>query len=157
MTNTSRKWDIRFVGLARFVAQWSKDPSTKTGAVIVDSKRRVISLGYNGFPRGVEDKATRYLDREMKYKMIVHCERNALAFACRPVEGATLYSWPFMACSTCAGIVIQHGIARCVAPTMPERFKERWGEDMAVATTMFHEAGVVLDLYDLDLLGVENS
>ena len=68
------KWDIRFIGLAKHVSQWSKDPSTQVGAVIVDQKHRVISLGFNGFARGVRDLAERLENREMKYDMIIHLD-----------------------------------------------------------------------------------
>ena len=47
------KWDRRFLKIAREGATWSKDPSTQVGAVIVDQDQRVVSLGYNGPPRGV--------------------------------------------------------------------------------------------------------
>src|SRR5690242_18395881 len=100
------KWDRRFLDLAKFVAQWSKDPSTKTGAVITRG-REVVSVGYNGFPRDVEDAPERYNDRELKYKLIVHCERNALLFAKQDLSGCTLYTYPFMSCTPCAGMVIQ--------------------------------------------------
>ncbi|MBI2669577.1 MAG: hypothetical protein HYX20_00290 [Candidatus Yanofskybacteria bacterium] len=62
----TEKWDRRFLALAEFVAQWSKDPSTKTGAVIVDSNNRLVSVGYNGFPRGVNDSPERLENREIK-------------------------------------------------------------------------------------------
>ena len=142
------KWDERFLDLARYIAGWSKDPSTKTGAVIVDQDNRIVSVGYNGFPRGVDDSENRYNNRELKYKMIVHCERNALLFAGRSCKGCTLYTWPFMSCSVCAAMVIQSGISRCIAPSMPDHLKERWGEDMSLAAQMFLEAGVKLELVD---------
>ena len=109
-------WDRRFLALAEHVAQWSKDPSTKTGAVIVDEDNRVISIGYNGLPRGVIDSAERLQNRELKYKTIVHCERNALLFARSSVKGCKLYTWPFMSCSVCAGMVINAGIVEVIAP-----------------------------------------
>lgn len=138
------KWDRRFLEMARLVASWSKDPSTQTGAVIVDRDNRVVSVGYNGFPKGVKDNPARYADRETKYKMIVHCERNAILFARRDLSRCTLYTWPFMSCSQCAGLVIQSGIRRCVAPPIPDHLKDRWGEDMKLGRSMFEEAGVEL-------------
>jgi len=140
------KWDERFLDLAKYIAAWSKDPSTRTGAVIVDPDKRIVSVGYNGFPKGVNDSDERYNNRELKYKMIVHCERNALLFAGRSCKDCTLYTWPFMSCSVCAAMVIQSGITRCVAPQMPEHLKERWWDDMSLAATMFTEAGIKLDL-----------
>ena len=61
-------WDFRFLNLCFNVASWSKDPSTKVGSCIVDSKKRIYSLGYNGFPRGVLDKEERYTERDTKLK-----------------------------------------------------------------------------------------
>lgn len=141
----SEKWDRRFLEMSRLVASWSKDPSTQTGAVIVDKNNRVVSVGYNGFPKGVVDSEERYNNRELKYKIIVHCERNAIIFANRSLEGCTLYTSPFMSCSVCASLVIQSGIKRCVAPPIPPHLQERWGEDMALAHIMFAEAGVIMD------------
>jgi dCMP deaminase len=146
-TERQRKWDLRFLALARFVAQWSKDPSTKTGAVIVDADNCVVSVGFNGFARGVRDLPERYADRSIKYPMVCHCERNAVQFADRyRLKGATLYTWPFMSCSPCAGVVVQSGITRCVAPPLAEHLKERWAADTALARAQFEEAGVTLDI-----------
>lgn len=143
-----KKWDKRFVELARFISKWSKDPSTQTGAVIVDPNRRVISVGYNGLSQGVDDLPERLNNREIKYKIIVHCERNALLFANRSLDNCTLYTWPFMSCSTCAAMVIQSGVKRCVAPFSDN---ERWKADFELSQTMFAEAGVVVDLMDPEL------
>lgn len=143
-------WDRRFLGLARHVAAWSKDPSTKTGAVIVDSQNRVVSLGYNGLPRGVADTDARLRDRATKYKMIVHCERNAILFARQPLTGCTLYTWPFQSCAPCAAMVIQSGITRCVAPAASPDLLSRWADDCDIAQQMFAEAGVVLDVRPLE-------
>jgi dCMP deaminase len=140
------KWDRRFVELSKFIAQWSLDPSTKTGSVITDPKRRVISVGYNGLAQGVEDLPERLNNREIKYKIIVHCERNALLFANRSVEGCTLYTWPFMSCSTCASMVIQAGIKRVVAPWSDN---ERWIAEFELSKQMFKEAGVEVCLLDM--------
>jgi dCMP deaminase len=144
------KWDKRFLELAKFIAQWSKDPSTKTGAVIVSPDRRIISCGYNGFAQGVDDDKDRYNNRELKYKMIVHCERNALLFANRPLKGCTLYTWPFASCSVCAAMVIQSGITRCVAPPLPSELEVRWGADLELTRIMFIEAKVKLDSISLE-------
>jgi dCMP deaminase len=83
-------WDLRFLTLAKTVSTWSKDPSTKVGAVIVDKNRRVVSLGYNGFPKGVKDTIEKLEDREQKYKHMVHAERNAMLFANKSLKGCTI-------------------------------------------------------------------
>lgn len=144
------KWDRRFLRLAKEIASWSKDPSTQTGAVIVRPDLSIASIGFNGFPRGVDDSPARYADRELKYKLIVHCERNAYVFARESLKGFALYTYPFMSCSPCAGMGIQAGIARHVAPPLPEDKRERWAADMELATRMFNEAGVRVDIVDPD-------
>lgn len=138
-------WDQYFLGLAEYTARASKDPSTRTGAVIIDEDRRIVSTGYNGFPKGVIDNVERYANRELKYKIIVHCERNAILFANRNLKGCTLYTWPFASCSVCASMVIQAGITRCVAPPIPKNLIERWGEDVKLTEQLFKEANVKLD------------
>ena len=100
------KWDIRFLDMAQLVSTWSKDPSTKVGAVIVDPNNRVVSVGYNGFAKGVSDD-NRLDNRETKYKMIVHAECNALIFAQRPLTECAIYTYPFMPCPKCASMIIQ--------------------------------------------------
>jgi dCMP deaminase len=137
------KWDARYLELAEHVSQWSKDPSTKVGAVLVNRSNYVVSLGYNGLPRGVEDSPARLENREVKYKVVVHAERNAIISAQRDLAGCTLYTWPFMSCAACAAMVIQAGIARHVAPRSDV---SRWQEDFELARQMFAEVGVSLVL-----------
>lgn len=139
------KWDRRYLELAKLVSTWSKDPSTKTGAVIVHPNFGVVSLGYNGLAKKVEDSSERLNDRDTKYKLIVHCERNAMLFAQRDLTGCTLYTYPFMSCGPCAGMVIQSGISRCVAP---RNDNPRWQVDFALTEQMFKEAEVRLDLLE---------
>ena len=71
-------WHQRYIDLAKTTASWSKDPSRKIGAVIIGENNQIVSLGYNGFPRGIEDTEERLNDRETKYKYIVHAEMNAI-------------------------------------------------------------------------------
>lgn len=150
MSRGKEWWDIWFVNMAKYVSTASKDPSTQTGAVIVDPKRRIVSVGYNGLARGVEDLPERLNNREIKYKIIVHCERNALLFANRSVEGCTLFTWPFMSCATCCAMVIQAGITRCVAPFSDN---ERWVSEFELSKQMFKEAGVEVELLEPSLFG----
>ena len=146
----STKWDDRFLVLAKLIGSWSKDPSTKVGAVIVDCNNRIISVGYNGFPKGVKDNKERLNDRESKYDIIIHAEANALSFASKSVEGCTLYTYPFQPCSRCAGLIIQHGIKRVVSQK-DSKASERtmsWGKNFELANTLFSEAGVEMEYYD---------
>ena len=89
----SDTWGRRFLHLAEHVSTWSKDPSTLVGAVIADDNR-VVSVGFNGFPRGCDDSPALYAERERKYRRVIHAEANALLFAARPLAGCTLYTWP---------------------------------------------------------------
>lgn len=138
------KWDIRFLDLAEHIATWSKDPSTKVGAVLAND-RRVVSVGYNGFPQGVNDDPALYADREYKYEHVVHGEMNAILFAGRSVDGCTLYTIPFLPCSRCAAMVIQAGIWRVVSYYNDN---PRWLESIARTQAMFKQAGVLCTLYD---------
>lgn len=142
-------WDERFLSLADHVSQWSKDPRTKVGAVIVDQKKRVITLAYNGFPRGVEDTPERYDDRPTKHLFVAHAERNALDNSPMSVEGCTLYV-PLVPCSECAKSIIQRGITRVVS-YVPDREGENFNWD--ITEIMFAEAGVEFNL----LVRVDNK
>jgi dCMP deaminase len=141
-----QKWDVRFLELARFVANWSLDPSTKVGAVISDKHNRVVSIGYNGFPKGIKDDE-RLNDRETKYKIIVHGEINAITFANRNLEDCTLYTYPFEPCPRCAGIIIQSGIKRIVAPINKI---DRWENDFVLSRQLFNEANIKIDYYEVN-------
>jgi dCMP deaminase len=145
MTETRQtKWDRRFLKLAELVSQWSLDPSTQVGAVIVDHQQRVISLGYNGFPRGINDTPERLNTRDLKMRIVLHAEHNALIFAERSVVDFTIITWPFMPCSTCAAMIIQAGIKRIVSL---QSNNIRWVESFALSLELFREAGVDVELY----------
>jgi dCMP deaminase len=133
-------WDSRFLDLARLVSTWSKDPSTQVGAVITRDKF-VVSLGFNGHPKGVVDSAERLEVREVKYRTIIHAEINAILTAKQDLEGCTIYLWPFMPCSQCGAAIVQAGIKRVVAPKSDN---DRWAESFKFTTEMFAEAGVEL-------------
>jgi dCMP deaminase len=135
-------WDRRFLDLCEHIATWSKDPSTKLGSVIVDDKKRIVSVGYNGFPRGVFDYEERYNDRPTKHLFVAHAERNALDNSPMIVENCTLYV-PLMPCSECAKSIIQRGITRVVT-YIPEREGKEF--NWPFTQTMFSEAGVELSL-----------
>jgi len=138
-------WDRRFLGLAEYIAGWSKDPSTKVGCVITDSRHRIISVGFNGLPAGVKDKPERLNDREQKLLMVQHAEVNALNFASRDTSGCIAYTWPLPPCTQCAGALIQAGIERVVAPELTGTH-DRWERHIELTKKMFAEAGVQVDL-----------
>lgn len=137
----SDNWNKRFLDLAEHVSTWSKDPRTKVGAVIVDSKKRVVGLGYNGFPRGVNDDPDRYSDRPTKHIYVSHAERNALDNCYFSVEGCSLYV-TMLPCNECCKSIIQRGIAKVYTHPLNSNTVDcfHWVETIK----MFQESGVDL-------------
>lgn len=140
-------WPGRFLDLARQVASWSKDPSTKVGCVIVDEKRRVVGMGFNGFARGVRDAAERYADRDEKYLFVQHAETNAIFNSTKLVEGCTAYV-THPPCANCMGAFIQAGIARVVTVRPDAGLQERLGRSFQAAELMAEEANVAMRYAD---------
>jgi len=139
------KWELRYLEMAKLVSTWSKDPSTKVGSVIVDSDNTVISVGFNGLPRRIQDTDQRLNNRDIKLKMIIHAEINAIITAKRPLTGTTIYTYPFMSCSQCAGLIIQSGICRHISY---KTNNERWKDSFDLALEMFDEARVIVNLLE---------
>ncbi len=110
-------WDEYFIGLAHLSAYRSKDPSTQVGAVIVDDDNRVVSIGYNGLPRGCSDDEFPWEREgdilETKYPFVVHAELNAILNSRNSVKDCTIYVSLFP-CNECAKAIIQSGIKRIV-------------------------------------------
>ena len=130
-------WDNRMLHLATVSSKWSKDPSTKVGAVIARGNR-VVSIGFNGYPRGVHDK---YVSREDKLLRTIHAEVNAILFAKQDLTDCTIYiSLP--PCAQCAALIIQSGITRVVYNKATIDQTSRWAESFRVASEMFDESGV---------------
>lgn len=150
LEDITQKWDTRMLEVAKLHASWSKDPSTKTGTVIVRPDKTECSHGYNGFPRGISDKIELYENRVEKYRRIIHAEVNALLTAKEPLSGYTLYVWPLMPCERCAINIIQSGIIKVVAPVILKKYEDRWGESFELSASLFNEAGVDLVLYDFN-------
>ena len=140
------------MALAKQVGQWSKDRSTRVGAVIVKN-RDVIATGYNGFPRGIDDEDDERHERPEKYLWTEHAERNAVYAAAKmghPLDGATIYvtvaeGRKLFCCADCARAIIQSGITRVVADTA-DFLDPKWGPDMNRAARMLIEAGVDVQL-----------
>ena len=138
------KWDKRFLSLAQHVGGWSRDPSTQVGAVVSSPDNRVMGLGYNGFARGIADTDERLQNREEKYKLVLHAEENAMAFASK-TAGCTLYTWPLPLCPHCMSLASQHGIIRTVSPK--DDGDGRW--PFALSLEIAQEAGIEMVLVDL--------
>lgn len=136
-------WDKRYMELASNVAQWSKDPSSKIGAVAIGNKGQVLSTGYNGFPRNIGDNPERYKNREFKYKYIVHAEMNAIynaTFNGVSLDGSTMYVSGLPCCSNCALGIVQVGVKKVFMDGDPE--SDRWKESWALTQEIFKEAGI---------------
>ena len=140
-TAISEKWDLRFLDLAKFIASWSHDPSTKVGAVISQGKL-IVSTGFNGFPQGMNDSPSLYLDRDEKYSRVIHAEINALLFARRPVINFTLYTWPFPPCDRCCVQLIQAGIKRFVWVPPSEDTLSRWAGSIERTKSYLRQARI---------------
>ena len=110
-------WDEYFMGIAFLSALRSKDPSTQVGACIVDEDKKIIGIGYNGFPMGSSDddlswdKTGEYLDT--KYPYVVHAELNAILNSIKSLKGCTIYVSLFP-CNECAKAIVQSGIKKVV-------------------------------------------
>lgn len=133
---------------AEWMARRSKDPSHRVGAVILRSDGTLVSGGYNGFPRGVNDDPGLYANKTIKRLRIQHAERNAINFARESLAGCTIYVSPLHPCSQCAGSIINAGIKRVVARIAPGA-AEHWQESFSEAAEMFAEAGVEVVLVDI--------
>lgn len=141
--NIATSWVYRLLELAEHIAQWSKDPSTKVGAVIVDDQRVVLGVGYNGFPRGVRDTEERLVDRPTKHRLVVHAEANAILNARTSLRGAALVATKHP-CSECAKLIVQSGIREVYAPPLDE--SGLWAEDGRFARLILSEGGVRVGL-----------
>jgi dCMP deaminase len=135
------------MNLAEHISAWSKDPSTQIGAVITSSDRQILSIGYNGFPRGFYDDG-RLFDREKKLLCTVHAEMNAIYNAGKngiSLNDACIYVYGLPICHSCSLGVIQSGITRVV---VCEKFinNERWRESWEISKQNFNEAGVEIEI-----------
>lgn len=108
-----RRWDEYFMKIAEAAASKSKDPSSKMGCVIVDTKKRVVSLGYNGMVQNADETKMTLSERPMKYYFAIHSEMNALIFAHQDLTGCTVYN-RVATCENCLKYCLQAGIKRFV-------------------------------------------
>lgn len=150
-------WDKLFMQMVYLISTKSRDPRTKIGAVLVKDKR-VISMGYNGFPGGVDDLDERYNNRDAKYKFIVHSEDNCILTASRfgiSTIGTTLYT-NGIPCCECSKSIIQGGIAEIVIHKQwPDMKHSNWIESTNISKIMLAEAGVNIRIFD-NILGLKS-
>jgi dCMP deaminase len=105
-------WEEYFMGLALLSAERSKDPKTQVGACIIDSNKKIISVGYNGAPTGFNDDLIPW-DTDAKHLYVCHAELNAILNAGKSLENCTLFVTLFP-CNECAKIIIQSGIKEVI-------------------------------------------
>ena len=143
----SEKWHRRFMELAFMIAGWSKDTSTKTGAIVVGPDREIRATGYNGLVRGVDDDKPERMERPTKYDFFEHAERNAIYNACltgTSLRGCVLYA-THPPCTDCARAIIQSGIKTVVTNELEVRNDisgQTWRDKLDYSRQMFEEAGV---------------
>lgn len=149
----SERWDRHFLRMALECASMSKDPNTRVGAVLVGPDKELISSGFNGFPRGIIDTSERLADREMKNRLMVHAEMNAILNAARigtPTNACTLYIactddsgliWAGPPCTRCTVEIIQAGVSEIVA-FRPKPIASKWHADLAFARGLIQEKGI---------------
>lgn len=139
--------DIKFLELAIAVADiFSKDPSTKVGAIAVGSAKNQVAIGYNGLPPGLADTDERLTDRELKLALTLHAEENALANATFAVRTLYVTHHP---CAGCAlRILAKRTVRRLVYANNPV-FEARWGASLAEARSLLNEAGVQVERFAL--------
>jgi dCMP deaminase len=136
-------WDHRFMELARHIGSWSKDKSRQVGCVVVGTGNFVLTIGYNGFPRRIDDDQEYRHQRPAKYLWTEHAERNAIYAAAHngtSLAGAKMYL-PWFPCVDCARAIVQAGIVELVA-IRPDTNDPQWGGDFIVSQELLDEAGV---------------
>ncbi|MDO5563615.1 MAG: dCMP deaminase family protein [Eubacteriales bacterium] len=143
-------WDEYFMGIALLSAKRSKDPNTQVGACIVSNENKILSLGYNGFPKGCNDDEFPW-EREgdssydTKYNYVAHAELNAiLNFRGNTLENAKLYVSLFP-CNECAKAIIQSGIKEVIY------IEDKYANTPEVKSSkrMFEAANVLCKKYNL--------
>ena len=133
--------------VAKLVSTWSKDPSTKVGAIVVGPDREIRSTGYNGLVRGVDDDIPERLERPTKYDFFEHAERNAVYNACligASLKGCVIYVTA-MPCPDCARAIIQSGIKMVVTHKVEfdaNTPSDTWRDKLVYSEQMFKEASV---------------
>lgn len=134
-------WDEYFMGVAVLSSQRSKDPHTQVGACIVNQDKRIVGVGYNGFPRGCSDDILPWKREgdllDTKYPYVCHAELNAILNSAGSLKGCTLYVALFP-CNECAKAIIQSGITRVIY--LSDKYHD--GDSTVASRKMFDEAGV---------------
>ena len=142
-------WDEYFMGIAVLSAYRSKDPNTQVGACIVSEENRIMTVGYNGMPKGCSDddypweRSGSVLDT--KYAFVCHAELNAiLNYNGGSMKGSRCYVTLFP-CNECAKALIQKGISEIIY--MSDKYAD--SDSTKAAKKMLDSAGVKYRLYKM--------
>jgi len=142
----NNNWLKRWFDLADLVASWSKDRSRKCGCVVVDDRNNVLSLGWNGFPRGVNDDTDSRHERPEKYLWSCHSEENAVCNAAAkgiPLLGGTMVvSAPLFCCARCSRQIAQSGIGSVYTSVSPDFGDAHFGHEFSISMSILKEANV---------------
>ena len=124
------KWLRRYAKIAKEASTWSKDPSTKVGAVIIDPDKRPVSFGFNGLPKCIEDTHENLNNREFKISNVVHAEQNAIDISDpERLKDATIVVTHFP-CERCAKSIGKSGIKYVVVSERHESYESRWKDSI---------------------------
>lgn len=135
---------VKFFPVVLAIANLSKDRSTKVGAIALGPEYEVLSVGYNGFPRGVDDSVDERFYKPLKYKYTSHAEENLVAQAARSgvsLYGATTLISTLYPCSSCTRMLIQAGIKRIITFNVIKN-SNHWMEEFSFSKQMMDEAKV---------------
>jgi dCMP deaminase len=146
----SATWDKKFIDLTLHVSTWSKDRGTQVGAVIVGEGNRIVSMGYNGFCRGIDDTKPERHEKPAKYYWTEHSEKNCIynaAYNGVSTKGCVIYTSLFP-CVDCARGIINSGIVEVIIKDKPDYNHARYGEEFKISLEMFNEADVKVRYYN---------
>lgn len=137
------KWCKRFIELAKTVSTWSKDEH-KVGAVIVNDKKQVIGLGYNGFAKGINDSEARLNNKDIKRDLTIHAEENAIINTYENnTDNTTIFIYGYPPCLHCVNVLIQSGIKRIYFYNPNEKVSRYWKKNLNTAKDIAIEAKLI--------------
>jgi len=145
MRKTSDKWHHRYLALAGLVATWSKHPDFKVGCVAIGDFGQVISTGFNGYPRGVQEEVTRRAEGLLPFT--IHAEVNVIyncSLTGQSLRGSTIYISGLFPCLECAKALVQVGVSEVVyyRSAMMRPDADAWKDSWDFANLLFDEANV---------------
>lgn len=141
----TNKWHARMFKLAKEVASWSKDPEAKVGAVITDSRNRVISVGYNGFPYSVHDSYASLKNKAFKLANMLHAEQNAIESGSNSHNSMDILYTTKIPCLACAEAIVATRITKVVCPKLDHA--SSWAESQVQALALFENHGVQVHFF----------